>query len=462
MTESNALEGVVDVALDVVAPLVAAVADEPSLIALLNQIGWSAPGIDLGELGQAVTVLVDLVENLRARMSFDSLEELAATLGSLVAVVEGLADFADKLASAAGAAAADPAAVLTAVEALAVDLLQYLSVLYVGRYPVFYAVLELLGLIDDQPVTALSTGGDAPLLARAPVERPALAFDAIGALLSDPLAQLKNRLGAQRLASQEVAEQVTRDLFEPILKLATVAGGTGIVGTGASEPPQPTADDIEARRRATLFISLPSFPVADETVSSELALVTDLVHAGGTSRTGDAGPGFLISPEGTMHLTTEFAASQFGVTISGGAFSVFFPADGPPVLHGGMDGVTIEVTFRKLPPARVPPCSLSAPTRRSSRWRASQPPYAAASAAQRRPNSISRWKPPSRRPGSCSCPARATASSPRCCPRTASGSSSTSASAGRTAAASTSPARPASRLISPCTSACSAFSPSMC
>jgi Family of unknown function (DUF6603) len=351
VTESNALEGVVDVVLDVVAPLVAAVADERSLIALLNQIGWSAPGIDLGELGAAVTVLVDLVEDLRAKMSFDSLEELAATLGSLVAVVEALADFAGKLASAAGAAAADPAAVLTAVEALAVDLLQYLSVLYVGRYPVFYAVLELLGLIDDQPVTALSTGGDAPLLARAPVERPALAFDAIGALLSDPLAHLKNRLGAQRLASQEVAEQVTRDIFEPILKLATVAGGTGVVGTGASEPPQPTADDIEARRRATLFISLPSFPVADEMVSSELALVTDLVHAGGTSRTGDAGPGFLISPEGTMHLTTEAAAWQFGVTISGGAFSVFFPADGPPVLHGGVDGVTIEVTFRKLPPA---------------------------------------------------------------------------------------------------------------
>jgi hypothetical protein len=363
VSESNALEGVVDIALDFVAPLVAAAQDERSLITLLNQTGWYAPDIDLTELGEAVDTLVDALEALRTGLSFESLDDLAATLGSLVAAGEALADFAGDLAAAAGAAASDPGALETVVEALGVDLLQHLSVLYVVRNPVLYAVLELLGVIEDRPVTALSTGGDDPLLTRAPLLRPMLAFDVLGDLVRDPLAQLKDRLGAQRLTSQDVAEQVTRGVFGPILELVTMAGGTGVVGTGAAEPALPGPEDVAARRRATLIVSLPSFPAGGEPVVSELAIVVDLVHAGGTSRTGDAGPGFLIAPEGSMQVTAVRTGSEFGLTITGGAFSAWFPADGAPVLHGGADGVTIELTFRKLPPSEgAPALALGADT----------------------------------------------------------------------------------------------------
>lgn len=363
MTESNALEGVVDVALDLVAPLVAAVHDELSLTALLNQIGWSAPGIHLAELGEAVDALTAAVEALRTGIAFDSLEKLATTLGSLVAVVEALADFAGDLAAAAGAAAADPASVAAAVQALSVDLVQYLSVLYVGRYPVLYEGLQLLGIIDERPVTALSTGGDEPLLARAPIVRPVLCFDALGALVSDPLGHLRTRLGAHLLASQEIAEQVTRDVFEPLLRLVAMAGGTGVVGTDGVELDHATSEDVEARRRAVLSVPLPSFSAEQAAVVSELALVVDLVHAGATSRTGDSGPGFLLSPEGTLNAAAVLAGSEFDLTISGGAFSAFFPAGGTPVLHGGADGVTVELTYQKLPPsAGAPVLALGADT----------------------------------------------------------------------------------------------------
>ncbi|MBK6874157.1 MAG: hypothetical protein IPG94_23095 [Kineosporiaceae bacterium] len=361
MTESNALERVVDVAVDVLSPLSGATRDHRTLVALLNQMGWSAPGIDLEELATAVQALTAAVEALRDEISFESLESLVATVGALAAGADALFDFAEQFSAAAGAA--DPQAIADVVETLSVDLLQHLSLLYLGRWPVVYEILSLLGLIDDRPLEVVTTGGDLPLLARAPVLQPRLAFEALGDLLADPVAHLRTRLGAQRLVDQATAEQVTRDVFDPLLRLVTMAGGSGVVGTGAVEPVAPTADDIEARRRATLLLSLPSFPAGGEPVTSLLALVVDLVHQGGTSRTGDAGPGFLLSPEGSLSATAELPGSRFEFALSGGAFSAFFPATGPPVVHGPAGGVTLELTYRKLPPqAGAPAISFGADT----------------------------------------------------------------------------------------------------
>lgn len=44
MTESNALERVVDVAVDVLSPLSGATRDHRTLVALLNQMGGRRPG----------------------------------------------------------------------------------------------------------------------------------------------------------------------------------------------------------------------------------------------------------------------------------------------------------------------------------------------------------------------------------------------------------------------------------
>ncbi len=311
--EANALEGIVDVALDLVAPLTAAAQDELSLMALLNQMGWSTPGIDLSELRAAAATLADALETLRTRMSFETLEDLATTLGALVTAGEALAEFAGDLASAVEGTAADPDALATAVEELGIDLVQHLTMLYVGRFPAVSAVLELLGVVDSQTTTAVSAGGTPPLLARAPVARPTLALDVVNELIQDPLSHLKARLGAQRLTSQPIAEQVTREVLDPILELVTMLGGTGVVGTGAEEPDQPNGEDITDRRRAVLIVSLPALPADQTPAISELALVIDLVHAGGTSRTGDTGPGFLRQSRG--HPANHSNPRRLGVLV---------------------------------------------------------------------------------------------------------------------------------------------------
>ncbi|MER5627894.1 DUF6603 domain-containing protein [Streptosporangium sp. NPDC002544] len=312
MTERNALDGIVDIALDFVAPLVLAAGDEQSMITLLNQMGWSAPDLDVED---SVTRLLDTVEALRSGLDFGSIDALAKTLGSLADTVGALVSFADEFAAAAGQVSAE------VVEAFAADLVNHLTVLYIGREPALYSAFELIGLIERRPAAPVAPG--APL-SRLPVLRPVFAPEVVGELLRDPIGHLRNRLGVRPLADEEAARRVLDEVFRPLLNLVVMAGGRGVVGLGGVEPEAPTPEDDAARRRATFIMGW-------------LGAIVELVPTG----VGD-GPGMRLTPYGELRI----AGEELALEVSGDIVSVFFPAGGAPVVDGP-DGVTLRLTYTR-------------------------------------------------------------------------------------------------------------------
>lgn len=356
MSEHNALEGFPDTALQFIAPLVEAVEDEAALRAFLNRMGWTARTVDVDGVRAAVTGLVTAIESLRDEVSVDSLDHLVQTLTALGGTTAAIRDFASGLAAAAG----DVNATAVVLVDLADDILENLILRYLGHHPGIYGALNLVGLIIDRPAAAVSTGGATPALVRAELVRPTLALDTIGAILQDPVARVRATLNVQPLTSEAVAQQVTADVFGPLLAVVTALGGTGVVGDGGITPDQPDADDIENRRRATLQLALPTVD-AGTPITGTLTVGADIIHTGGTSRLGDAGPGVLLYTEGAVDVIAALPGATFTFTISSGAFSVYLPAAGEPVPHDG-GGVTAEARYRRIPPAGAPALALGADT----------------------------------------------------------------------------------------------------
>lgn len=360
MTERNALEGVIDLWLDLLSPLVDAAQDDRAFAALLAQMSWTAQTIDLDGLATAIGTMADTVEQLREEISLESLPELVETLLSLGEIATSLAEFAQSLAIAAG----DPAASAEVLANLAADILQHLVLLWIGRSsPAAYSALQLVGLIDRAVPTALSTGGANPLLQRAAVSRPVLALDALGRLLSDPPQYLTERLGVTDLNSVTEAEQMLQDVFLPLRDLLTMVGGRGVVGIEELDPLLLDTSEAVLKRRATFLVALPVVVVAEEPVTSWLSLETELVPTGLTGPAGDAGPGISLTPSGGLNVSVALPRSRLDLAVTAGLASIFVPKAGPPAIHGAPDGVHLRLAFALVPgTAGAPALSLGSKT----------------------------------------------------------------------------------------------------
>jgi hypothetical protein len=345
VTERNALEGIVDALVDLVAPLTEAAEDDATFGRFLAQFGWTARTLDLDDVATAVGVLVDALEGLGDDFSFDSLPKLVETLGSLRGTATAVADFTTAL----GRAAGDPAASAAVLQALAADLLQHLVLTFIARRSKpAYSALSLLGIIDRRVATAVATAGPDPLLQRAAVERPVLAPEALAALLSDPVGHLRGRLGVQQLTSSQAAEEVLESLFTPIRELVVTAGGTGSLGSDLV--PSVAADP--ARRRAALLLPLPVGKDDDQGLRSWVSLAVALVPVGATGPAGDAGPGLSVEPGGGLTVAVPLPGSRLELGVTAGIGTVFFPQGGAPVLHGqSTEGVHVRLAFVTVPPA---------------------------------------------------------------------------------------------------------------
>ncbi|WP_028048810.1 DUF6603 domain-containing protein [Cellulomonas sp. URHD0024] len=325
MSESNALEALVDTLLDIVKPLTDATADERTLLRYLAGTGWTVQAIDLDDVATAVSALVGALEDLATDLSFDSLPKLIESLGSLSGAATAISDFAQSLAAAVG----DPQAAAEVVGALAADVLQDLVITWIASTsPTVHAVLSLLGIIDERVATPLATAGPRPLLARAALARPQLAPEAFAALLTDPVAHLQSRLGVQTLTTPEAAEAMTLSLLTPLLELVSAAGGSGTVGAD----PAAAASGEAARRQGTLVLPLPVGETEDP-VRSWVTLVTEFVPVGETSVAGDAGPGISLRPGGGLTLHVDVPGGTLDVALTAGFGSVFLPSGGTPVLE---------------------------------------------------------------------------------------------------------------------------------
>jgi hypothetical protein len=357
VSERNALGGIVDTLVELVAPLADAAQDDATFGRFLAQFGWTARTLDLDDVAAAVTVLVDTLEGLADDLSFDSLPKLVETLGSLGDTATEVTDFAAAL----GRAAGDPAASAAVVEALAADVLQHLVLTWIAeRSQPAYSTLSLLGIIDRRVATAVATAGPDPLLQRAAVERPVLAPEAFAALLSDPVGHLRGRLGIQQLTSSDAAEDVLESLFTPIRELVVTAGGTGSVGSDVV--PSVAADP--ARRRAVLVLPLPLGTDDDQGLRSWISLAVALVPAGATSAAGDAGPGLSLEPGGGLEIAVPLPGSRLELAVTAGIGTAFFAQGGAPVVHGqSTEGVHLRVAFAIVPPAGgAPAIALGATT----------------------------------------------------------------------------------------------------
>ncbi|MEH1163951.1 DUF6603 domain-containing protein [Micromonospora sp. CPCC 205539] len=336
MTESNALDGIVDTLLEIVAPLAEATRDDAAFGWFLADIGWTAHTIDLDDVAAAVQALLDTVESLGAGLSFDDLPALVESLASLGETVVAVADFATALGQAAG----DPAASAEVIGELAADVLQHLVLTWIAtRSAPTYGALALLGIIDRRVATAVATAGPDPLLQRAAVERPVLAPEAFAALLSDPVGHLRTRLGIIELASVEAAELLLRTLFTPIRELVVAAGGTASLGSDAV----PAAAGDPVLRRAAMLVPLP-IGGDDQDVRPWVSLLLELVPSGAVSPAGDAGPGLSVEPGGGVEVTVPLPGSRLELRVTAGIGSVFFAQGGPPVVHAeSTDGVHVRL-----------------------------------------------------------------------------------------------------------------------
>lgn len=354
MTEDNTLTRLADALVDLVSPLVAAAEDDTDFGRFLAQFGWMARTLDLGVVAAAVSALVGALQDLATDLSLDSLPKLVESLGSLSGTATAVADFATALGRAAGGAAVSAAV----VEELAADVLQHLVLTWIAaRSRPAYSALSLLGIVDRRVATAIATAGPDPLLRRAAVQRPVLAPEAFAALLADPVAHLRARLGIRQLTSAAAAEQVLETLFTPIRELVVTAGGTGSLGTDlVPSAPVPPATSDPARRRATLVLPLPLGTDDDHGARSWVSLSVTLVPAGATSDAADAGPGVSIEPGGGLSATVALPGSRLELAVTAGIGSVFFPQGGPPAVHAqGTDGVHVQVKFATVPPATGAP-----------------------------------------------------------------------------------------------------------
>lgn len=334
----NALQGLVKVLVELVDPLADAARDEQAFGRFLAQMSWSAQTVDLGDVAEAVDTLMKAFEELGEGLSFESLDDLIKTLGSLQGTATAVTKFATALARAAG----DPAASAAVVGELADDTLQHLVLTWIGgRSAMAYSALALIGVIDWRTPQAIATAGPDPLLRRAAVVRPVLAPEALAALLGDPIGHVRARLGIQPLVSDEVAVAVLDAVFSPIRDLIVTAGGTGSLGTDVvpSFPADP------ARRRASLLLPLP-VPATGLPLRSWLSVAAELVPAGKPGPAGEPGPGLSLEPGGGLRVSLPLPGSKLDLELTAGIAALFFPEGGHPVVHlEGAEGVHLRAEY---------------------------------------------------------------------------------------------------------------------
>lgn len=345
-SDKNPLEDLIDVWIQALEPLREASRSELDFKYFLGRMGWAADSVDIALLEDAVADLADAVEKLGGGLSLESLEDLLDTLDSFGTAAGALEGFAASLAAAAG----EPAGSASVLGELAGDILSHLVLVWIGRQsPAAYTVLEIVGIVQQRVATAVATAGSEPLLLRLAVNRPVLALDALGSLLSDPVAHIKTRLGVQPLGSEVAAFLVTDTVFGALRELVQMLGGRGIVGTEGADPSQLTANERADARRAILSLPLPFIEQADVPVGASVDVSAELVPLGSVSADGDPGPGVALIPTGRLNAEVFVPRGKIKLEITASVASVFFPPSAPAVVHGTAEGVHVLLTFDLLP-----------------------------------------------------------------------------------------------------------------
>jgi hypothetical protein len=224
----NALKAVLDEVEVLLEPLIDAAEGPRERQLLFQALGWDVDaitGLPVTALDAALSPVPALVESLTDGLDVSDFPKILDALqkaGEAIAAVEKI-----KTAVGVGLSASE-------AEALAVDLLNFLVLRYVGtRFPRVYAFLTLATLIDlpDPPSTSrMVVDSSSQRLVHDGARRPVVRFDRLPRLFTEPDKLFKEVYWPNGITSVAAAEATADRLLPQIAGLIQAFGGNATYG----------------------------------------------------------------------------------------------------------------------------------------------------------------------------------------------------------------------------------------
>jgi hypothetical protein len=310
-------------------PLAEALSHSGGVYELLAMRGWNLTGLKSADLS-AFAALVDTLQTSLADVkkieSFEDLQGIATAMGDLGAALGQIDNIRQTLTGLASVQLTGPQA-----EALAGDVMECLVLAYLQRrLPRTHAVLIGLTLIEFESAETLIDAAGAIL--RYPIRRPTLRFDALGKLLTDPVAHLKAAyLPSAGLANEPATLEFAARLFSRLEAIIQSLGGRAVaglqdpLGSELLNPPNPAF-----ARSLTLIFTPPAIPIGNSgaALSSQFGSTLVVVPGDGQASDNTNGPALEFVPFGLASVGAQFGGWTVGLTASGAASPLVITGQG--------------------------------------------------------------------------------------------------------------------------------------
>jgi hypothetical protein len=302
-------------------PLVEALSYSGGVYDLLAIRGWNFTALktaDLSEFAALVEALQQSFMDLQAIQSFEDMSGVVKSIADLGQALEQLQSIRNTLVAAAGIQLTTEQA-----EALAGDILESLVFAYLRKnLPRSYEVLLVLTLIEIEYAQTLLDG--AGTIVRYPIRRPALRFENLGKLLTDPLAHLKSEYmpGSGLLDDAATIAFATR-LFGRLEAIVMALGGQAMAGLrDPLESELTNAANPDFPRSFTFAFSPPPVQLGGSgtALGSLLGSTLVVVPANGSASDRTPGPALEVVPFGLASFAVQLGSWTATLT-SGGTSS---------------------------------------------------------------------------------------------------------------------------------------------
>jgi hypothetical protein len=363
MTERDLLRALLDEALRFAEPVFEAGRSASDLRRIFATAGWdldAITGLSVDALGAALTDVVDVLEELAtlAGGGPQDFEAIAELLGSVADAAQSI----DALATTIGT----PLALTPKdLEALGVDLLDYLVVTYLQRHhPLALQLLVLIALADPPELAGPQRLPTQP--GRIATRRPRLALQRTADLIDDPVTVLRDRWlpadanGKRGLESQASADLLADLLMPNVANLARAVGADAVYGTKQLPGTDfGTFANERAKHALTILARVPlpsgeddAAPLADSAhLDAWLALGATILLSG---RDGGAGLGVVVLPQGEVQVGVNLARWRLEVDVATGTdpggvpLGFAFNRDGVTVPPGATPNVKVTLGVTRL------------------------------------------------------------------------------------------------------------------
>lgn len=262
--------------------------DEPtSLFAIFIGFGWDIEKIlegvtdpfinSISAVNNSFQVVKDLIDNPPG--SIEELKEAFATVKEVVTAIKSINTELPEIPN-------------LDWEELPTDILNGLSIYYLRRKPLFYKVLEIINIIQqEEQEYILNTNND---VIRIKNILPSLNFDGFQAFITSPIEVLRNKYFHHGFESTENVNRIAQSLFKDIGDVFYRLGFRPSFGVSNFDGYNLT--DEEKLRLAGMLTVRREFLAFDEEEDFEIGTSLGLIN------TQDGGPGVFAVPFGKLNL----------------------------------------------------------------------------------------------------------------------------------------------------------------